>query len=376
MRLFQRDSTSTNEINAVDYKNQKIILTIGGMTATEDSPAAPASMLGSYKAFSDQLLSSAQMVLSSDFVGKPEQKASGFAKIAEELLGGKKIHENNIQLLGVSTKSVESNINNMFMANKFSDFQTDESMQLAAKVILPLISNNGEAKQTALGWNITGDRLPADEAKARLNNLTIFAQSNGTSIAKMTENSMQYQMEQLGYSSKERTELTSQITLFGTGNVAKTSTEPLKPASFTSILMESETDKVIKILNEFKRPVTLENNDLKISKISNGLLISVKTPPYLILPDTQTGEPVKFDDNAAHHVWQYTKRNLESSPNNDVNAKLSENILANMVERELNFDVNTFTSPPKSKLNSFEKPKSETFAQKIINEAQESFLAR
>ncbi len=373
MRLFQRKFNESIELEGPVRAGPVVVLTIGGMTATEDFKLRPAAMGGGYKIYADILAENCGFEIDESFVGDSSKKASGFAKIAEELLGGKAIHRsgvrgNDFTLLGVSMQSVQQNIANMILANKWDNYYTNEAMELANQVILPMIADNASANLTVMGWNIRGDRLPVEEARERLNKLTIFAQSNGTSVSRMLENAINYSMQQLGYSAEERTLLANQVTILGTGNVTRVEDLDIKAVHFNGIFMESGTDKVAEMLNDYRTPIDIGEKDIVLSKFASAIIAHVKTHPTLLLPHSATGEPTRFTDESTHHVWQYTKRNLADVPNNDVNAQVAENVLRNMVMRNIDFDMMQMFSRAKPVVNTLQD-KSSSYTQAIIDEA-------
>jgi hypothetical protein len=319
-----------------------VVLALGGMTTTGDNKVHPNMMGGAFLSYSDSLAKSSGMIIGSDFVGGGHKKANGFAKIAEDLLGGADVHKakikgKNIDLLTISTDNVQQNIADIVMANKFDGYVTNEAMELVSKVLLPKISNNSAAVQTELGWNIRGERLPVDEAKERLSKVTVFAQSYGTSVARMMENALDYSMKQLGYSSGERRDLAKQVAVLGTGNITN---EPVPGSTrFNSVYMQSSSDKVIDMLKDDHKPVVMADDERLFVIATPGRVVAhVKTYDNMILPDVETNVLMKFSDPSTHNVRQYVTRdrNADIRPdvNNDVNAQIAENVLRNMVTRE------------------------------------------
>ncbi len=100
------------------------------------------------------------------------------------------------------------------------------AVKLAAGVIMPLVSENGQP-------------LPRAEAQKRLRNVTFFGYSAGTILAQEVFNASMKMMQKIGYKPEEVRELLREVVLVSAGNVSRPAKEKNR---FTTLYLAGSDD--------------------------------------------------------------------------------------------------------------------------------------
>lgn len=207
----------------------------------------------------------------------------GALKSTEKMLGLNKQEANKIQIITGSYKGL-SQFFNLLAYNRFpNNYCSSAGKKAARDIILPRVAQNIVLKKN--NHFKSAEKLPLDEAKERLRNLTLVGYSMGTVITQEMYNASKQFMRKIGYTREETQELLSEVVLLSMGTMSRPTKEKNR---FKTIFMVASNDDVVRkrahIHLRVKEHLARQAKKfLKITPWSNtGLYISAPVKPRLI----------------------------------------------------------------------------------------------
>jgi len=120
---------------------------------------------------------------------------------------------------------------------------------VARGIIMPLVADNFKI---GADGEPTGTPLPLEEARKNLRNVTFFGYSAGTITAQETYNASLKMMTKIGYSEKDAKKALNEVVLVGAAVMSRPGRERNR---FTTLYMEANNDRLVKIKNRLWAPL-------------------------------------------------------------------------------------------------------------------------
>lgn len=208
----------------------------------------------------------------------------------------------------------------------------------AEGIIRPLVSDHN------------GQRLPLDEARAHLRNITLVGHSAGSIFSEEIFNAAYKEMRKLDYSEEETRNILDEIVNISLGTVAKAVT---KEERFTSVYFAHTDDLYINIKNKLFHP--LKSTFLRHAR---PLKIRQVTDTSLLITDAAAGrwrdrnhDAQEEDIDIVLPRWNLSHTNhgfynyVTDDPSTSQIAHMVASVLFNAVNRKEDFTVSELLAP-------------------------------
>jgi hypothetical protein len=168
---------------------------------------------------------------------------AGGIKKTQELLQGTMEDGGTPDVYAWSHTSL-ANLFNLAAYNMFPGRRASQAgYDLGAAVLMPLVAQDFKRDEKG---NVSGTPLPADEARARLRNVTFFGYSAGSIVAQETFNATLKMMRQIGYAEKDARAVLKDVVLLSVGTISRPSKETDR---FTTVYIVASNDRVNRMKN-------------------------------------------------------------------------------------------------------------------------------